>query len=87
MTQYMGVAINQSGKENHSIRVYRYGLFAFRKIGGRTHIDNDSILHPDGLAFDKLSGKRIEESPIDENGIRTHFAHKILRLFPKPPLG
>jgi hypothetical protein len=42
---------------------------ALRKIGSRTHIDNDSILDPKGLAFDKLSGKRIEESTIGENGI------------------
>jgi hypothetical protein len=34
------------------------------------HVGNDSILHPDGLAFDKLSGKRTEDSSVDENGIR-----------------
>jgi hypothetical protein len=60
---------------------------ALRKIGGRTHVGDDSILDPDGLAFDKLSGKCIEKSTIDENGIRTHVANKILWLFPKPPLG
>jgi hypothetical protein len=88
MTQRVGVAINQSRKENHSIRVYRFGLLALGKIGSTTYECNGSILDPDGLAFDKLSGKRIEESPIDENGIRgsvpgnyfmTH--HRLTHLF------
>jgi hypothetical protein len=38
----------------------------------RPHIGNSSILDPNGLAFDKLFGKSIEERPIDENGIRGH---------------
>jgi hypothetical protein len=42
---------------------------AFGKIRIWTDVGNDSIFDPDRLAFDKLSGKRIEESPIDENGI------------------
>jgi hypothetical protein len=45
-----------------------------RKIGIRTHIGNDPILDPNGLAFDKLSGKSIKESTIDENGIRRSAA-------------
>jgi hypothetical protein len=80
LTQCMGVAFNQSGKENHSIRVYRYCLLAFREIGSRTHIDNDSILDPKGLAFDKLSGKRMEESTIGENGIWRRVAGNGLSL-------
>jgi hypothetical protein len=68
----VGVAFNQSGKENHSIRVDQLSLLALGKIGSRPHIDNSSILDPNGLAFDKFSGKSIEESTIDKNGIRAH---------------
>jgi len=67
------VAINQSRKQNHCVCVYRYGLLALGKIGSATDVGNASILDPEGLAFDKLPRKRIEESPIDENGIRAHF--------------
>jgi hypothetical protein len=80
LTQCMGVAFNQSGKKNHPIRVYRSCLLALRKIGSRTHIDNDSILDPKGLAFDKLSGKRMEESTIGENGIWRRVAGNGLSL-------
>jgi hypothetical protein len=73
MTQRVGVAINQSRKQNHSVCVYRYGLLALGKIGSATHEGNGSVLDPDALAFDKLFRKRIEESPMDENGIRAHF--------------
>jgi hypothetical protein len=38
----------------------------------RPHIGHPFILDPNGLAFDKLFGKSIEESTIDENGIRAH---------------
>jgi hypothetical protein len=78
VTQGVGVAIDQSGKENHSIRVYRYGLLALRKIGGRTHVGNDSILDPDGLTFDKLSGESVEKGGIAENGIRRSVAGNCL---------
>jgi len=82
MTQRMGVAIDQPGKENHSIRVYRDGLLARGKIGSTTHEGNASILDPEGLAFDKLPRKRIEESPIDENGIRGSVAGNCLITYP-----
>jgi hypothetical protein len=73
VTQGVGVAINQSGKQNHSVRVYRHSLLALGKIGSTTHERNGPILDPDALAFDKLSCKRIEESTIGEDSIRAHF--------------
>ncbi len=72
ITQCVGMAFNQSGEENHSIRVDPLSLLAPGKIGSRPHVGNSSIPDPNGLAFDKLFGKNIEESTIDENGIRAH---------------
>ena len=71
LAQYVGVAFDQSRKENHPIRVDRHGLLALGKIGRRPYIENSSVLDPNGLALDKLFGKGVEESTIDENGIRT----------------
>jgi hypothetical protein len=77
----MGVAFNQSGKENHPICVYGLCLLALRKIGSRTHIGSDPILDPDGLAFDKLSGMSIKKSAIDENGIwRSVARNEVIEL-------
>jgi hypothetical protein len=87
LTQYVSVAFNQSGKENHPIRVYGSCLLTLRKIGRRTHVGNSSVLDPNGLALDKLFGKSIEESTIEENGIQAHSLSKILRMLPKPPFG
>jgi hypothetical protein len=74
VTQRVGVAVNQTGEENHSIRVNRYGFLALWNVGSATHEGNGSVLDPDGLAFDKLPGKRVKESSIDENGIRRCIA-------------
>ena len=60
VTQGVGVAINQSGKKDHSICVDRYGLLTLGKIGSTTHVGNDAVFDPDGLAFDKLSVKALK---------------------------
>jgi hypothetical protein len=82
------VAFNQSGKENHPIRVYGSCLLTLRKIGRRTHVGNSSVLDPNGLAFDKLSGQSVKECTIDENGIWRNVArndliklHHLVHLF------
>jgi hypothetical protein len=91
LTQYVGVTLDQPGKEYHAIRVYGSCLLTLRKIGIRTRIDNDPILDPNGLAFDKFSGQSVEECPIDKNGIRRRVARndliKLHHLVSKTPLG
>jgi hypothetical protein len=76
LTQGVGVAFNQSGKENHPIRIDGSCLLTLRKIGRRTDISNEPILNPNGLVFDKLSGQGVKEGRLGENSIRRNGARK-----------
>ena len=68
------MSFDQSGEKRHTICIDHLCFTVLLWIMIRTHIGNPSILDPDGLFLDKLSGENIEEDAIGDDRIRRDIA-------------